>query len=152
MISASTFLALGQCDIKINQRDDGVNVKYLTPIIVGYDDDVLMMIGLQSNGVDYFVNTAAAYKGASVKASAFLTLRFANNTSIKLKYINSGIVKINGYNGCSGLFAISKNQLPNLISSTLVQIIYHEITGLNRVIKIQKNNSVLSDQYQCLRH
>lgn len=140
----------GQCDIKTNAREDGVTVTYISPQMVGFDDDVLLMIGLQTNGVDYFVNTAVMYKERPVKASGFLTIRFANNKSLKLRYVNSGIAKISGYNACSAIFAISKNQISSIFSSPLSSVIYHESADVSRVIKIQKNNSVLIEQFNCL--
>lgn len=142
--------AYSQCDVRNNNREDGVQVRYTLPVRVGYDDDILFMIGLQTDGRSYYVNTGAMYKSVAYKANGAMTIRFKNGQSIQLEPIFTDLTKLKGFYTCSSLFPLTTAQLSKIKTLVLDKIIYSDESNIKHVIQIQTNGSSLITHYKCL--
>jgi hypothetical protein len=111
-------IATAQCNIQINERDDGVAVKYTRPGRIGFSDRVMIALSMQSNGQEYFVAVLSIFEKAGIKLTGELTLKFQNNKSTTVEHYRSEMTTFNGLPACVSLFTTDSDDLIRICSSS----------------------------------
>jgi len=153
IILLSTILPLNikaQCRVLTNQREDGVTVKYLRPDRIGFGDNLILALSMQTNGEQYFVATLSVFEHDAIKLKGNLTLKFSNNKSSVLEHFTSEITTYNGYPATVSIFVADKNDLANISSSSLTMALLQLENNIYQTIPVKMNGNILKQHYNCL--
>jgi hypothetical protein len=145
-----SFHTQSQCRVLTNHRDDGVTVKYLRPVEIGYSDKLMLSLSMQTNGVSYFVTTYTVFEYEALKLRGNLTLKFENNMSFSLEHYSSQLSTANGYPTTVSIFFAEKNVLANIFKSNISMAMVELENGVHQAVPVRMNADVLQKHYTCL--
>ena len=159
MIIKLTFLLLAlvmgkanaQCNVQVNQRDDGVTVRYLRPDRIGFTDKLMLALSMQTNGEQFFVSTLSVFQTSAVKLKGNLTLKFTNNKSSTLKHFHSEITTFNGLPATVSIFIADANCLNNISNSNVKMTMVQLSNNIFQTISVKMNEDILMKHYECLK-
>ena len=156
VIILSTLLILfnqasAQCEVQTNQREDGVTVRYLRPERVGYTDQLMLALSMQTNGSDFFVVALSIFQTEAIKLKGNLTLKFNNNKSVTLQHYRSEITTFNGLPATMSIFNVGKNALANISTSNIHTAMLQLSNNVFQVVNVKMNSNILKTHYNCLK-
>ena len=151
LVVASSMRIFGQCNVKTNNRSDGVTVKYLNPEMVGKGTGCELGASISYNGTDYFFNTTVLYFSTSVKSTGTLMIELNNNQSLNLKLYASELATMKNSEISANVYLLSKADVEKLKKATIKKIIFKEVGGKNQIIILSKNFDIASRHINCLK-
>lgn len=151
LIVVSSMKISAQCNVKTNNRPDGVTVKYLNPEMVGKGTGCELGFSISTNGTDYYFNTAVLYFSTSVKSTGTLMIELSNNQSLNLTLYASELATIKNSEVSTNVYLLSKTDVEKLKKATIKKIIFKETGGKNQIIILSKNFDVASRHINCLK-
>lgn len=146
IISNSNF---AQCNIKVNKRPDGITIRYMNPEMVGKGRNCELGFSVSTNGEDYLLNATVLYFSNVKKIKNELVIALSNNKSLNLELFSNELAVMNNNQVSLALYILTKEQIQELKTSSINNIIFQEIDGVYQVIKPQ-NQMVVSKQLKCL--
>ena len=141
---------LSQCDIKTTNRPDGTIVKYLNPELAGTGPNLELGLSVSSNGEAYFINATIRYLSQAKKQVGSLKIQLQNNDALVLNLYNSELASVKGSNVSIGVYFATDEDIIKLKRNTLVRIVFTEVDGMNQIVTINIDNSLLIRQINCL--
>ena len=153
LILVFSFVSLegfAQCNVKTNNRSDGVTVRYLNPEFVGSGAGCELGVSISTNGTDYFFNTAVRYASTSIKSIGMLMIGLDNNQSLNLKLYTCEMASVKNSEMALGVYLLSKTDIETLKKSPIGKIIFKESSGRNQIVILSKNYDVALRQIKCL--
>lgn len=151
VLLTSFNLAISQCNVKTNNRSDGVVVKYFNPEFVGDGNNCELGVSLSSNGKDYFFNTTVLFVGNPKKIIGDLMVELDNEQSLNLELFNSELAQIKKIEASASVFFLSSSDVSKLKNSTIKKIIFKTSDNINQIILLSKNQDIASRQLKCLK-
>jgi len=142
--------AVGQCDVKINKRGDGVTVNYTKAEMVGNGSECELGISISTNGTDYFLNTTILYYGNSKKTIGTLMIELSTNESLELEQYTSSLSTVNNYKVTASIYYLKGNDISKFKLSTIKKITFQEEGGLYQIINVKQNFDVIKRHINCL--
>jgi hypothetical protein len=145
------FNSTAQCKIGTSTRDDGVTIKYITPVPIGHDNNVVAAFGLETNGRDFFVTLWVVYTNESKMATGILILNFDNRTSVRLPIYNSQKTIIKGMNAAISTYSVESSKIILINDHRLKSIGFQEVDNTLRVVPAEEYQTIISDDFYCLQ-
>jgi hypothetical protein len=151
LLSLTAIKGYSQCNVKTNNRPDGVTVKYQNPEMVGKGTGCELGVSISNTGTDYCFNTTVLYFGTSVKSTGTLMIELSNNQSLNLTLFASELATMKNSEISANVYLLSKTDVEKLKKATIKKIIFKETGGKNQIIILSKNFDVASRHINCLK-
>lgn len=146
----ATASAYSQCNIKTNNRTDGVTIKYLNPEMVGKGTGCELGASISTNGTEYYFNTTVLYFSTSTKSTGTLMIELSNNQSLNLELHTCELATMKNSEIAVAVYFLTKADVGKLKNATIKKIIFKESDGKNQIIILSKNFDVASRHINCL--
>ena len=114
LMSLITLKGYSQCNVKTNNRSDGVTVKYINPEMVGKGTGCELGVSITTNGTDYYFNTTVLYFTTPVKSTGTLMIELSNNQSLNLTLYTSELATIKNSEVSANVYLLSKTDVEKL--------------------------------------
>ncbi|MCB0741157.1 MAG: hypothetical protein KDB92_08945 [Chitinophagaceae bacterium] len=151
VIKPFTSQAVAQCTVQTINRDDGMTVRYLSPERVGYSDELLLMLSMQTVGETYNICVVSIFEKEALKLKGNLSIKFNDNSLSVFKHYTSIFTTFNGLPATLSIFVVdNKSDLLNIAHSEINFIGVQLENGVYQAIKPKMNANVLRKQYNCL--
>lgn len=151
LLSILTIKGNSQCNVKTNNRSDGVTIRYLNPEMVGKGTGCELGVSITNNGTDYFFNTTVLYFSKSTKSIGTLMIELSDNQSLNLKLYSSELATMKNSEISASVYLLTKTDVEKLKKATIKKIIFKETGGKNQIIILSKNFDVASRHINCLK-
>ncbi|SIT25082.1 hypothetical protein SAMN05421788_106237 [Filimonas lacunae] len=146
-----SMLLKAQCDVQVNDRDDGTTVRYMRPDRVGYSDRFILAFSMQTNGVQFCVCTLSVFESNSIKLKGNLILKFDNNKSATFEHYTSELTTYNGYPATISIFLADAIDLATIASSNIKIAMVNLADNTFQTVSVKMNSDILKKQYNCLK-
>ena len=140
-----------QCNVKTNNRPDGVTVNYMNPDMVGKGSSCELGLSFSTDGSNFYLNTTVLYFTTPKKISGDLIIELSNNKSLVLELYTSELATMKGSEVSVSVFILSSSDVNELANNKLKKVIFKETGGKNQIIIISQNSDLASKQIKCLR-
>ena len=143
--------AFAQCNIKTNNRPDGVTVNYMNPDMVGKGSSCELGLSISTDGSDFYLNTTVLYLSSPKKISGDLIIELSNSKSLVLELYTSELATMKGSEVSVSVFFLRSSDVNELASNKIKKIVFKESSGKNQIIIVSQNSDLVSKQLKCLR-
>jgi hypothetical protein len=150
VLNLISFKGVSQCNVKTNNRSDGVTIKYLNPEFVGTGNGCEFGVSISTNGADYYFNTTVRYSSASTKSIGTLMIGLNNNQSLNLKLYTSELATVKNSELAIGIYLLTQSDIVKLKQASIEKIIFKESNGRNQIVILSRNLDVASRHINCL--
>lgn len=143
-----------QCDVKINNRPDGITMKYFTPRPVAKtkNHEAGLSLYYNVNTNQYTLSIFVLLKNTlKSELNGNLILQTTNNKGISLTPHVHKMIKMNGNNVATSIYYLSEKDVQELKKhplKTLAFNINNEIIGLTAT----ENKSLLVNEFKCINN
>jgi hypothetical protein len=142
---------LAQCNVKTNNRPDGVTVNYMNPDMVGKGSSCELGLSISTDGTDFYLNTTVLYLSSPKKISGDLIIELSNSKSLVLELYTSELATMKGSEVSVSVFFLRSFDVNELTNNKIKKIIFKESSGKNQIIIVSQNSDLVSKQLKCLR-
>lgn len=151
LISLINSFGFAQCNVKTNNRPDGVVVKYLNPELVGKGTDCELGLSIQTTGEDFFLTTTVRYFGNPQKLIGTLKIQLSNSQSLELKLYTSELATMRKEQIGIGIFYLKDQEVQKLKSGTIKTVVFQESTNKYQIVTLNQNYDVAQRHLNCLQ-
>lgn len=145
-----TIETFGQCGCKLLTQNDGSIVIQCDPLPVASDSNTQLGLSFTATETYALIGVTVRFSSSSLKIAGDLDIRMANNQMLKLKMLNSQIVRVSDSELAQAIFIINDSHIDKLLKSNLSIITLKFSDGKLRTYKISQNSSVIKNQITCV--
>lgn len=140
-----------QCNVKINNRPDGIVVKYMNPELVGKGTNCELGLSIQTTGEDYFLTTTVRYFGNPQKLIGNLKIQLSNSQSLELKLYTSELATMKNEQIGVTIFYLKEQEVQKLKNGTIKTVVFQESTNKYQIVTLNQNFDVAQRHINCLQ-
>lgn len=151
LISLINILGFAQCNVIVNNRPDGVVVRYLNPELVGKGNSCELGLSVQTNGGDYFFTTTVRYSGNSQKQIGNLKIQLSNSQSLDLKLYKSELATMRNEQVGLGIYYLNSSDIQKLTNNSIKTVVFQEANNKHQIVTLGQNYDVAQRHIRCLQ-